>query len=62
LVGAGGYPIHHEKDTAVIHPGNLLSGQSRTLFLTFQVPTDVQKEIVMGQIQVTYQHDGRIAR
>jgi Ca-activated chloride channel family protein len=59
LVGAGGYPIHHKKDTAVIHPGNLLSGQSRTLFLTFQVPTDVQREIALGQIQVTYQHDGR---
>jgi Ca-activated chloride channel family protein len=55
LISAGGYPIHHEKDTAVIHPGNLLSGQSRTLFLTFQVPTDVQREIVLGQVQVTYQ-------
>lgn len=56
LVGAGGHPIGHEKDTAVIHPGNLLSGQSRTLYLTFQVPTDVEKKIVLGRVRVQYRH------
>ena len=58
LVGAGGYPISYENNTAVIHPGNLLSGQSRTLFLTFHVPTAQEKEIVMGRVQVQYQHHG----
>ena len=58
LVGAGGYPISYENGTAVIHPGNLLSGQSRTLFLTFHVPTAQEKEIVMGRVQVEYQHHG----
>ena len=58
LVGAGGYPISYENNTAVIHPGNLLSGQSRTLFLTFLVPTAQEKEIVMGRVQVQYQHHG----
>lgn len=58
LVSAGGYPIGHEKGTAVVHPGNLLSGQSRTLYLTFQVPTTVEQEIVLGRVQVQYQHHG----
>ena len=58
LVGAGGYPIRHEKGTAVIQPGNLLSGQSRTLYLTFHVPTAVEKEIVLGRVQVQYQLHG----
>jgi Ca-activated chloride channel family protein len=58
LVGAGGYPIHHEEGTAVIHPGNLLSGGSRAIFLTFQVPTDVEKNIHLGRVQITYRHKG----
>ncbi|MCB2148855.1 MAG: VWA domain-containing protein [Deltaproteobacteria bacterium] len=58
LVAAGGYPIGYENGAAVIHPGNLLSGQSRTLFLTFHVPTAQEKEIVMGRVQVQYQHHG----
>ena len=58
LVAAGGYPISYENGTAVIHPGNLLSGQNRTLFLTFHVPTAQEKEIVMGRVQVQYRHHG----
>ncbi len=60
LVDAGGYPIRQDKDTAVIHPGNLLSGQSRTLYLTFQVPTSVEQEIVLGRVRVQYQHHGEL--
>ncbi len=59
LVAAGGYPIRHEDGSAIIHPGNLLSGQSKTLYLTFQVPTAVEKEIVMGRVQVHYQRHGQ---
>ena len=59
LVAAGGYPIRHEDGSAIIHPGNLLSGQRKTLYLTFQVPTAVEKEIVMGRVQVRYQHHGQ---
>jgi Ca-activated chloride channel family protein len=59
LVAAGGYPIRHEDGSAIIHPGNLLSGQHKTLYLTFQVPTAVEKEILMGRVQVRYQHQGQ---
>jgi Ca-activated chloride channel family protein len=60
LVGAGGYPIRHDEGAAVIHPGNLLSGGSRTLFLTFQVPTDVEKTIRLGRIRVTCRHQDEL--
>jgi Ca-activated chloride channel family protein len=56
LVNAGGYPIRQEKGTAVIHPGDLLSGQKRKLFLTFLTPTDMEKKITLGRIQMSYRH------
>ena len=58
LVEAGGYPIKMEGEQAVIFPGSLVSGGQRKLFLTFQVPTDAERSISLGQIQVRYQHDG----
>jgi Ca-activated chloride channel family protein len=60
LSGAGGYPIRHENGMAVIHPGSLLSGQRRTLYLTFQVPTDVEKSIVIGRVHAHYRHHGEL--
>jgi Ca-activated chloride channel family protein len=60
LVSAGGYPISHKKGAAVIHPGNLLSGQRKTLHLTFQVPTDTEKTISLGKIEARYRHQDRI--
>jgi Ca-activated chloride channel family protein len=56
LVSAGGYPIARENGAAVVHPGNLLSGQKRTLYLTFQVPTQVEQEIDLGRVQAQYRH------
>ena len=56
LIDAGGYPVGHENGAAVIHPGNLLSGQSRTLYLTFQVPTGDERQIVLGRVRADYRH------
>jgi Ca-activated chloride channel family protein len=58
LVNAGGYPIQIEDNHAVIHPGDLLSGQQRTLFLTFQVPTDQEENFSLGEFQVRFKHNG----
>jgi len=58
LVEAGGYPIKHEGQEAVVYPGDLLAGQTRKLFLTVQVPTHSETEFQLNQIQVRYQHDG----
>jgi Ca-activated chloride channel family protein len=59
LVSAGGYPIRRDNGATIIHPGNLLAGQSKTLYLTLEVPTAEEKEIVMGHVQVRYQQHGQ---
>jgi Ca-activated chloride channel family protein len=59
LVDAGGYPIRLEDGAAVLHPGDLISGQERHLYLTFRVPTATEQEIVLGQLQMQYRHDGQ---
>jgi Ca-activated chloride channel family protein len=58
LIRAGGYPVTHLNGMAVIHPGDLMSGQTRKLFLTFQVPSDQQREFTFGSMQVSYQCNG----
>jgi Ca-activated chloride channel family protein len=55
---AGGYPVHIKDGCAVVHPGDLLSGQQRKLYLTLQVPTDREAEIDLGAFDVTYQSNG----
>ncbi len=60
LVHAGGYPIQVIDGHAVVHPGDLLSGQQRKIFLTFQVPTDKEQEIVLGAFQASYSHNGAL--
>jgi len=59
LVNASGYPIKTTKDHARFHPGNLHSGQTRTLFLTFKMPTHNQKIFEINGITVRYIHNGR---
>jgi len=59
LVSAGGHPIIREAGAALIHPGNLLSGQNRTLYLTFQVPTEKAQRINLGRIEAHYRYRDR---
>ena len=58
LVNAGGYPVKLEGRSAVLFPGDLLSGQKRKLFLTLEVPTRSEGEFKLDRIQVRYQHNG----
>ena len=58
LVNSGGYPIDIKDGQAVVHPGDILSGRQRTLFLTFQVPTDQEREFSLGEFKVRFNHDG----
>jgi Ca-activated chloride channel family protein len=62
LVNAGGYPIQIKDGRAVIRPGDLRAGQRRTLFLTFQVPTDKEAEFTLGDFQVGFTHEGAAHR
>ncbi|MBT8342046.1 MAG: VWA domain-containing protein [Desulfatitalea sp.] len=59
LVDAGGYPIVIQNGHAVIRPGQLVAGQERKLFLTFQVPTDETGDHLLGRVQLHYRHQGR---
>jgi Ca-activated chloride channel family protein len=58
LVDAGGYPITTRGDVAVVRPGDLLSGRQRTLYLTFQVPTDKERSFNLGAFQVRFRDNG----
>lgn len=60
LVGASGYPVAVSGGAAVFHPGSLRPGQVRRLFLTFQVPTDLEKTIDLGRVAVRWTHDGTV--
>lgn len=58
LVNAGGYPITTQGNVAVVRPGDLLSGQQRTLYLTFQVPTDKERSFHLGAFQARFMDNG----
>jgi Ca-activated chloride channel family protein len=58
LVNAGGYPITAQGSVAIVRPGDLLSGQQRTLYLTFQVPTDKERSFDLGAIQARFMDNG----
>ena len=59
LSDAAGYPINIHNGQAVFYPGNLQSGQSRNLYLTFQIPTNRRRTFELDQIQIHYQHNSR---
>lgn len=58
LIHAGGYPIKNRDGFAVIHPGDLLSGQQRKLFLTFKVPTDRERRFNLGGYHIQFTSNG----
>ncbi len=56
LVEASGYPITITNNYAIIHPGDLLSGQTRKLFLTLKIPTHSEGTYELSGINVQYLH------
>jgi len=60
LVNAAGYPIQIQNGKAVFHPGSLLSGQTRKLFLTLRVPSHAQRKFEINNIKVSYFHNGQL--
>lgn len=54
LVEASGYPVHMEGSTAVIRPGNLAEGTTRTLHLNLQAATDQPAAFEIGPVAVQY--------
>lgn len=58
LLKASGYPITISNNHAIVHPGDLLSGQSRKLFLTLTIPTHSEKTYELSGINIRYMHQG----
>jgi Ca-activated chloride channel family protein len=59
LIDAAGYPIAEQNGYMVFYPGNLRSGQTRRLFLTLKVPTNLQKTFELDTIKLSYQYGNR---
>jgi Ca-activated chloride channel family protein len=57
LIDAAGYPVEYRNNKAVFYPGNLFANQSRSLFLTFKLPTNTEKNFALNGITLRYQHD-----
>ena len=58
LIDAAGYPIDVKNNVAVFYPGNLLSGETRKIFLTLQVPTQEDALFKISGIHARYTYNG----
>lgn len=54
LKDASGYPVETDGRYAVFHPGSLMSGQKRKLFLTFRMPTEKERMFTINDIEIHY--------
>ncbi|MFP4310099.1 MAG: vWA domain-containing protein [Desulfococcaceae bacterium] len=54
LTHAAGYPIEYRDGSAIFRPGDLLAGQERHLFLTFQVPTGSEREFNIKDVEARF--------
>lgn len=59
LIDAAGYPIEIKNNQAVFRPGNILSGQTRKLYLTLKVPTANENTYDIKEIEVAYNHQDK---
>ncbi len=57
LVNAGGYPIETVNNTAVFFPGDLMSGETKKLFLSLQAPTERITSFDISGITIEYRHN-----
>jgi Ca-activated chloride channel homolog len=58
LVDASGYPITRRGDRAIVHYGDVGSGQTRRLFLTFRFPTTAGRTYHLSDLVFAYTHQG----
>jgi Ca-activated chloride channel family protein len=58
LVDAAGYPIEQNDGVLQIRPGNIKTGDTRTLYLTFHVPTHQIGTISLGRLELSYLYNG----
>ncbi len=62
LIDAGGYPIETRDGRASFSPGGLRFGQTRTLYLTFKIPTKAPGDVVIKDLQLAFRSgEGRVS-
>lgn len=54
LVSASGHPVKTENGYALFYPGNLRSGQTRRIYLSFKMPTHKAQTFDLKDIRVEY--------
>jgi Ca-activated chloride channel family protein len=59
LTEAAGYPVENKNGFGIFRPGGLLPGQSRTFYITLQIPADRENNFKLENITAKYLHDGR---
>ena len=57
LVDAAGYPIGQNDGVLQIRPGNIKTGDTKTLYLTFNVPTHRIGTVSLGHMELSYLHN-----
>ncbi len=58
LADAAGYPIENKNGVGTFRPGNLIPGQSRTFYITLQIPTEIQRTYSIKNITAHYLQNG----
>jgi len=62
LLSAGGFPMKEFAGHYAVYPGNLLSGQTRTLFLRFQASNATSESYTLNGIWISYVSQGTFYR
>ena len=62
LLSAGGFPVKEFANHYAVYPGNLLSGQTRKLFLRFQASSFSDESVTLKGIWISYVNQGTFYR
>ncbi len=60
VISASGYPISVKNNQAIINPGDVLAGQSRTIFLTLQLPVHKEQNYALSGVHLQYHSQGMV--
>ena len=62
LASAGGFPVREQPGGYSVYTGNLLYGQTRKVFLTFQTKAGPKGDYTVAGIQTAFSRQGRLVR
>jgi len=59
VISASGYPVKTEENMAVISPGDLLSGQTKTIYISMRAKNSLKDDFSIKNISASYTHNGK---